>query len=177
MAHLWQTEGPTWVRLPLTAQRYALHAGAPAPAQPAVTLATDGSLATLSCYAREGQATIWVLFSSDAGTVRVNGHALLAGITVLHDRDEILIAGQSRFYFSTEETAKVEPFPASDGAVFCARCRQAISAGTPAVRCPSCGHWCEQSDDKPCWTYGPTCPMCEQPTAFDTGLRWTPEEE
>ena len=176
MAHIWQTDGTTRVRLPLAGNYFGLTAHIATPVQPAATLPAGGALATLGRYERAGQAPLWVLFGSAAGRLRVNGQSLLAGISVLHDRDEILIDGRIRFYFSTEETAKVEPFPACDGPVFCARCRQAISPATPAVRCPSCGHWCEQSEEKPCWIYGPTCPMCEQPTASDTGLRWIPDE-
>ncbi len=62
--------------------------------------------------------------------------AVVAG--VLRDRDEILIPGLTRCYFSTEEPARVEPFPAGEGPVFCARCRQPIQPATPAVRCPAC---------------------------------------
>ena len=144
--------------------------------EPSASLPVSGAVIALGCYERPGQTPLWALFGGAAPGVRINGRSLLAGIGVLRDRDEILIAGRARFYFSTEEFARVEPFPGGDGPVFCARCRQSIASGTPAVRCPACGHWCEQSDDKPCWTYAATCPMCEQPTAFETGLRWTPEE-
>ena len=176
MAHLWHNDSTAWLRLPLGGARFSLHPGTGSPLRAATAISTDGAPATLSRYERPEQAPLWILFGCAPGAVRVNGRLLLAGIAVLHDRDEITVGGRTPFYFSTEELAHVEPFPAGDGPVFCARCRQAIAPGTPAVRCPSCGHWCEQSEQKPCWTYGPSCPMCEQPTAFDAGLRWTPEE-
>lgn len=176
MAHIWQFNGTSWQRQPLSGKHFGLRVDPDAPVQPAAALAASGVAAALGRYEKPEQPPAWVLFGKESCGVRVNGQPLLAGIAVLRDRDEILLGGRTRLYFSTEELAKVEPFPGGDGQVFCARCRQAIESGTPAVRCPSCGHWCEQSEAKPCWTYAPTCPLCEQPTAFDVGLRWTPEE-
>ena len=175
MAHIWQMDKTAWVRHPLTGNYFALGAGPVSPVQPAATLPASDAAAALGCYESGEQTEHWILFSKEERGASVNGQPLLAGITVLRDRDEILLGGRTRLYFSTEELAKVEPFPGSDGPVFCSRCRQPVQPGTPAVLCPCCGHWCEQSETKPCWTYGPTCPLCEQPTAFDNGLRWTPE--
>jgi hypothetical protein len=174
MANLWQLEESRWVRRLLADDALSLAAAPQAAARRTRSIELRIGV-TLKRYGT-GESTLWVLLSSGLEKVSVNGQPLLAGLCLLHDRDEILIGAQRRLYYSTEELASVEPFPGGNGPVYCARCRQAIQPATPAVRCPACGHWCEQSETKPCWTYGPTCPMCEQPTAFDTGLRWSPEE-
>jgi hypothetical protein len=175
MAYLWQHNGSTWTRQPLSGKYFGLQPDRGAPVQPSDALPANGVAAALAHYASREQTPLWALLGREDSAIRVNGRLLPAGITVLHDRDEILIGARTRLYFSTEELAKIEPFPGGSEPAFCARCRQSIQPGTPAVRCPACGHWCEQTDAKPCWTYGPTCPLCEQPTAFDAGLRWTPE--
>jgi hypothetical protein len=175
MAHAWHRVGSSWERSPLSGVCVALADPAGAPCHPAEAPRTTIAPAMLRRYG-PAPTPVWVLLTNAACPVRVNGEPLLAGLRVLHDRDEILIGTQAPLYYSTEELARVEPFPGGEDAVFCARCRQPIQAGTSAVRCPACGHWCEQSEIKPCWTYGPTCPLCDQATAFNAGLRWTPEE-
>ena len=176
MANLWHIDGNSWVRRSLLSDGVAVSALRERPNSTLPARSQEGAPVWLRQYARADAPPIWVLLSGVTPHVWVNGQALSCGLRVLRDRDEILIPGLTRCYFSTEDPARVEPFPAGEGPVFCARCRQPIQPATPAVRCPACGHWCEQSEAKPCWTYGPTCPLCEQPTAFDTGLRWTPEE-
>ena len=112
-----------------------------------------------------------------AGTeVRVNGIAVAGGLRVLADRDEVVVHGERR-YFSTEQLAEAVPCPARNAALECARCRQAIEAGSRAVRCPRCGVWHHESVALPCWTYADTCAVCPQPTDLSTGYRWTPEPE
>lgn len=117
----------------------------------------------------------WLLLTSDVLAVYVNSMPLRLGLHVLQDRDEIRIGGR-RFFFSAESLARVVPFPGSDRVLLCARCRQQIADGTPAVGCPSshCGAWHHQTDELPCWTYGATCTLCDQPTALEAGYRWTP---
>jgi len=175
MPNVWENDGPGWVRRPLTETALSLVATPRAPGRPEAEPSAAAPGVTMRRYG-DSKAALWVLIRAGVQGVRVNGAPVLAGLWVLHDRDEILIEGHTRLYYSTEELAKVEPFPGGEGPVFCARCRQSIQPGTPAVRCPACGCWCEQTESKPCWTYGQTCPMCEQPTALDTGLRWTPED-
>lgn len=116
----------------------------------------------------------WLLQSAPGDAVTVNSSPLYLGLRALRDRDEIRIAGGHRFYFSTERLAHIEPFPQIDHAVICARCKQAIQPGSPAVQCPQCGTWCHQSSELGCWTYGQNCPLCDQPTALDAGYRWSP---
>ena len=79
-------------------------------------------------------------------------------------------------YFSTETTARVEPFPGTDRPVHCPRCKLAIEEGTESVRCPRCAIWHHQSETHPCWTYGERCALCDQETALDAGLRFSPED-
>ena len=174
MANVWQREDSGWVRRPLSEALFTLVTRSRAARHPMASAEAGAPVMLRRCG--DAKSALWVLISSGAEKVHVNGQPLLAGLCVLRDRDEIQIGAQSRFYYSTEELARVEPYPGGEGPVFCARCRQEIKAGSPAVRCPACGHWCEQSESKPCWTYGPACPMCDQPTDFDTGLRWTPED-
>jgi hypothetical protein len=118
----------------------------------------------------------WLVMGVTAAGVLLNGEPLRTGIRVLADRDELHVDGVGRVFFSTERLARVEPCPGAEPAVRCVRCKQIIEPGTDAVRCPQCGVWYHQSDDLPCWTYTPHCVLCPQPTALETGYRWTPAE-
>ena len=126
---------------------------------------------------REGNTDRWVALAGPASHLRVNGIPLAAlGMRVLADRDEVSLPGVGSTYFSTEVRAGVVQFPGAERAVFCGRCRQAIQAGSPAVRCPHCGIWYDQSEELPCWRYSATCAYCENSTALDAGFSWTPAE-
>src|ERR1035438_345285 len=96
---------------------------------------------------------------------------------VLADRDEVAIPGVGSAFYSTEVRAEVTEFPGAERAVFCGRCRQAIKAGSPAVKCPGCGIWYDQSHEFPCWRYSEHCAFCSQFTALDAGFNWVPEQE
>jgi hypothetical protein len=119
---------------------------------------------------------VWALIASANSDTRVNSRSLPAGLCVLADRDEIRVGGDVQ-YFSTETLAAAVEFPGADRPVFCGRCRQQIDAGTPAVCCPGCGIWYNQSGELPCFTYSEKCTFCGHPTALDSGFAWTPEEE
>lgn len=150
MAHLWSDDGEGgWTRTELAAPTHRVAGG---------TIRRT--------------ADAWVLIGDPA--VRVNGARLATGIQVLRDRDE-LVAGGRRCWFSTETRAAVAPY-AGAVAFACPRCRLDIEPGTPCVVCPGCGvlHH-ERADGLPCWTYAPRCAVCDQPTALDADLRWTPE--
>jgi hypothetical protein len=123
----------------------------------------------------DGGSRAWALIAPANSDARVNGRAAHGGLCVLADRDEIR-SGAAVRYFSTETLAEVVPFPGAVRPVYCARCRQLLRVGTPAVSCPNCGMWHCQTDELPCWTYAETCAYCPQPTALDTGFTWTPEE-
>jgi len=155
MAHLWVAESAGWVRAPLVGD---------------VPLGSDA--AEIVCGERGADLT-WVLLGPPA--VRVNGVPLAAGVRVLRDRDEVRAAGR-RMFFSAETLATIEPMPALERPAICPRCRTAIEVGTLAVRCPKCHVWHHQSDELPCWLYGASCSVCDQPTALDAGYRWSPED-
>lgn len=122
----------------------------------------------------------WLLLTPPSRRLIVNGRIIPGGIRVLRDRDEVVCAG-ARFYFSSEELAIVAPLPA-DAAVApghevrCARCKQPIRAGTPAVKCPFCNAWHHQDEagQRPCWTYSATCAGCAQATEFKGAYQWSP---
>ena len=127
---------------------------------------------------RAGANARWMVAAGVEAPLRVNGIPLGGvGMRVLSDRDEVAIAGVGTAYYSSESLAVVAPFPTSDRAVFCGRCRQAIAAGSPAVKCPNCGVWYDQSDELPCWRFAERCAYCTTSTALDAGLTWAPEED
>lgn len=162
MAQLWiRGEADRWIGAPLTDEALDLNIGA------------AGDDVKVTVLPAPGTATGWALVGRPP-VAAINGLPLWVGIAVLDDRDEI--AGDARAYFSTEVTAEVAPYVLDRGA--CPRCKRALEPGTPAVRCPGCGVWHHQDDADgwTCWTYGPTCACCAQPTALDAGFRWTPED-
>ena len=177
MAHLWIPDAVTrWALLPLEGRYFALSQRAQCPVRRLAGAHAEEGEVLLGKYQRVGDPESWVIKTQREASVSINGRPVYLGLRVLRDRDEIVLGGNVRLFFSTETELHVEPFPGAEHAVFCARCKQEITKGTPAVQCPGCGTWCEQTEEKPCWTYGPTCPMCDQPTALDSGFRWTPEE-
>ena len=116
----------------------------------------------------------WVVLTKPGARVFVNGRPMLVGIHALEHKDEIRIGDLGPIYFSAERLAQVEPVADTLGEVFCPRCSLGISPGSGAVRCPACGIWHHASDEYPCWTYGPTCALCPQPSNLDVGFQWTP---
>jgi hypothetical protein len=132
-----------------------------------------GDYAAFGLQRSGGEPESWVAIGSPA--LHVNGVALDVGIRVLRDRDEVRV-GDARAYFSAEALPVVVAFPGAERPVFCPRCQQEIAPQSAAVRCPSCGVWHHQADELPCWTYDAKCALCDQPTALDGGLRWSPEE-
>ncbi len=134
---------------------------------------------TQSCivpYADGGRAAGWALVAASDSPVRLNGRSMLLGIHALRDRDEVVL-GAHRVFFSTEELARAVPFPGLAQPAFCPRCKQKIEPGDLAVSCPRCRAWHHQTHTYPCWTYAPSCALCQgQSTALDAGYAWTPEE-
>lgn len=117
----------------------------------------------------------WLLFASGQTRVSVNGVNLELAMRAMRDKDELHV-GESIMFFSTEQLARVAPFPGIGKPAKCPRCKLEILPGTPAVRCPSCGVWHHQSEDTPCWTYAEKCAaFCEQPTTLKGSLQWVPE--
>lgn len=166
MAVLWERKTDGWGARRLDGSLLEL---LPAPPQSA-------SCAARLIRAEAGGSPVWALIAPANSDVRVNSRAAHAGLCVLSDRDEIR-SGAAVRYFSTETLAEVVPFPGAARAVYCARCRQEIQVGAPAVCCPNCGIWYNQSAELPCWTYTEKCTFCGHPTALDAGFSWTPEED
>lgn len=120
----------------------------------------------------------WVLLCAAGSRTRVNGARVRIGARVLADRDSISVGDGCVVFFSSEQLARVTPFPSKDDGTCCIRCKLPLDAGTPAVRCPApgCGFWHHQSNAQSCWTYTTACASCGHPTAFDAGFQWSPSE-
>jgi len=125
---------------------------------------------------------VWALVAPKGKDVLVNGIPLIAGLRVLRDRDEILLQGMPRMYFSSERLARKEPFPGGGKPFICPRCKLEVEKGQEAVQCPNCGVWHHQVDEQtekegnlPCWTYAERCAMCHHSTDLAAGFRWMPE--
>jgi hypothetical protein len=164
MAHLWIEGDDGWNAQRLDGTEFALTAALPAQAARLVQAGPCG-------------AAMWALVAAADSKIRVNGRAVHTGLQALEDRDEIR-AGMSRFFFSAESLAVVEPFPGAPRPVYCGRCRLPIDAGAPAVCCPGDKIWYHEGgpEKRFCWTYAPTCNYCPTETALDAGLKWRPEE-
>lgn len=172
MAHLWIKGTDGWGARKLSGAALDLAEVSCNPAR-AGTAMRPGSARLIRADA--GGAKTWALVAPIGSCVRVNSHALPAGLCVLADRDEIRIGAETS-YFTTETLAAVEKFPGADRPVFCGRCRQPIVAGALAVCCPGCGIWYHQDADLPCFTYTEKCAFCGHATALDAGFAWVPEE-
>jgi hypothetical protein len=175
MAHLWvRDEAEQWAVMPLEHAALSL---TPGPPRPVASLADARALPANVLMLRTGETDpAWVLVAGSGAGVSVNGMPLAVGIRVLADRDEIRVSSADSYFFSTENLAIVEEFPASDQTLFCPRCKQDIEKGTEAVRCPACGVWHHQTEELNCWTYSDVCALCAHPTELNGGFRWTPEE-
>lgn len=176
MAHFWVQDPTTgWAIAPLEGEVLALSVDgfSQAHVSPEGAASADGPRVARR-QGPEGES--WVLMAGTKGCVRVNGLPLVLGLQVLADRDEVLLDGSARLFFSTEQLARVESAPQTQNRIFCPRCKQAIDRGSPAVKCPQCGGWHHQSEELPCWTYSKNCALCDQSTELQAGYRWTPEE-
>jgi hypothetical protein len=175
MAHFWMQAASGWEAKKLDLVQYDL-TSVSAPQSGDRGPAATQVRAALLIRAGTAGSQVWAVAVPSHDHVRVNGRAVLAGLCVLGDRDEIRTSSGARYFFSSESLAEVETFPAQDRTVFCGRCRQKIEPGSPAVRCPGCGVWYNQSAELPCWTYADKCAFCGQQTALDAGFNWTPED-
>ena len=116
----------------------------------------------------------WAALAANGLQLAHNGQPVPAGLRILAHRDSLAIGNSEPVFFSTEEAPQVETFAGVDP-VSCPRCRGDIELGNAVVRCPDCGVMHHEAADRNCWTYAENCALCSQPTAFDAGLRWTPE--
>jgi hypothetical protein len=130
----------------------------------------------LSVVAAPGKpAPAWVVIASN-GALRSNGDAVVTGLRVLRHGDEIQYPAFGTLILWDERVARVEPLPALDKAVRCARCTGDLEPGTLAVKCPSCGRWCHEDGEFTCWSTAATCPVCGQSTTLAGDLAASPEE-
>jgi hypothetical protein len=176
MAHLWvQSEG-SWQAQKLTAAQVEL--GDSSTRLPSSGMQLDAASVTGPRLIQTdvSGSRVWALMTPWHFDIRVNGRAVMTGLRVLDDRDEIRTEDGTRRYFSAEMPATIEAFPVQERPVFCGRCRQQIDAGSPVVRCPSCSVWYNQSAELPCWAYSDKCTFCGQATALDAGFTWAPED-
>ena len=171
MAQIWFIHATgRWELRPLVEPVYALRAAT----VPPVCVRTNGMTPSDAVVTRHDET--WVAMAAAPGAVVVNGQPLFLGLRVLRDRDELLVCGRVRLYFSTESLPQVLPLPDVGRSVICPRCQQPITPGLAAVKCPKCATFHHQTDELPCWTYTPTCVLCDQPTDLNAGYRWTPAE-
>lgn len=179
MAQIFVAEGSEWLVARLDADAYALWGDAEHSLRPRrLADADDGSSPLIVRVARSPGEECWAAVHTPGSALRVNGTALVTGIRVLSHRDELRLAGVAgRVFFSLEGLAAVVPFVGVEGSR-CPRCQQPIELGSPAVRCPNpqCGVWHHESEEFGCWTYSPTCALCDQSTDLEGGFRWTPQE-
>ena len=176
MAHIWIKEsGQPWVAVQLTGKACSIASGKSLREYKRRANIT-GVRPSLVAFQDVAGHEDWALLSSVGTDIRVNGAAMRLGLRVLRDRDAIQVKGRGAMFYSTERLAAVEPFPSTQEAVFCPRCKTAIEAETPGIKCPNCGIWYHHSEDLPCWTYAQWCALCDQQTGLDAGYRWTPEE-
>ena len=176
MAHLWMPDdGDSWSVLSLNGDELdltALLSGDQA------TTDDGGEAVPRALILKEPSTGTpgWLLVTTKGCRARVSGKSVATGIRRLMDRDEILLHGVGRCYFSTESLARVDTLSEETATGCCPRCKQGMTAGQPAVKCPSCGVWHHQSEELPCWTYPERCAICGASTALDAGFSWTPEE-
>lgn len=180
MSHVWiADEEGTWSPTELEHETYLLSgSGLTDPAETG-TPPADPDLPRLH-RVTNGQSA-WAVMHSPEAPLWLNGDVLPAGIRLLTDRDELLFRPGGdiplvRVYFSTEALAQVQHFPEGMKSTVCPRCKQRLDEGDEAVRCPACGMWHHQREDRQCWTYAEHCAMCDCGTDLDQGYRWTPEE-
>lgn len=165
MAHIWQRQPDgAWTAAPVVT---------PAPAAEAPGAARQ-LIRILRARSSASDQFEWVCLAAEG--VTTNGERIVTGVRALADRDEIMMPDGHRMYFSTEAQAEIQPLPGGLGEVFCARCKQSIDPGSPAVACQQCGSWHHQSENLGCWTYMEHCAVCPQPTALDADFQFNPED-
>ncbi len=179
MAHLWFLDPQrVWTALELEACAYDLDRDPPAPRKPLRRLHRGSSSARRVILVPAGDPSDgrWALLVGPARRASVNGEAVDLGLRILDDRDLLQLDDFRRLYFSAEAVAEVRPRAGGERDAPCPRCRAPIVEGAPAVRCPACGVWHHQSEERPCWTYAEICAVCGQGTrSQDARYRWVPE--
>jgi len=85
--------------MPLVGEGFALSENPPQRIQ-SVSESDATVSPALLVRARNGKPAPWVLIAGAGPDVRVNGDAMLLGVRVLTDRDEISVAGVGELFFS-----------------------------------------------------------------------------
>jgi hypothetical protein len=181
MAHLWIPDDvKPWAVLLLEECTYDLDRTPPVklPVERGARARTywDRQRQTLLVPATAPGARRWALLAGPHRRVWVNGSRLDLGLRLLDDRDHIRLDSGRSYYFSSETLAHLERYAGDGQAIQCPRCKQELLPGTPAVRCPGCGIWHHQTEDRPCWTHAPLCALCDRTTELeDARYQWVPE--
>jgi hypothetical protein len=172
MATMWIEHDGQWQAITLPAVM-ELKANGPAPLR--------GVVATAPIVAPiPGATQTWLLIAPVIGAVVepvfVNGEQILAGACRLSDRDAIRVGRGATMFFSTSQSPVVTAFSGAKP-LKCVRCSELIQPGTPAVRCPSCGIWHHQNEERACFDYADRCGGCNvQSTSLDEDSAWSPRE-
>lgn len=128
------------------------------------------------CPATAAPGNRWALLAGPHRRVWVNGSRLDLGLRLLDDRDHIRLDSSRSYYFSAEMLARAKIYTGGAQPIQCPRCKTEVLAGSRAVRCPGCGVWHHQTDERPCWTHAPTCALCDRTTELEGAhYRWVPE--
>lgn len=193
VAHLWIKDSTgEWVAMTLNGDAMRLTKDDVYPASIGHDEKTVQDSVFIKSWQHAGEK-IWLVMAGKRTPVWVNARLLQAGIRVLQDRDEVRIHQKRSVFFSTEELARVVPFPAGTSPVFCPRCKQPLVVGTPSVQCPRCFLWHhhqqhqqdeahalegleDEASSLGCWEYSARCAMCDQLTDLHSGFRWSPSE-
>lgn len=175
MAHMWVKEvSGEWAVMQLDGGGFILTGNPLDPVQRRDSEEDTEAAHILRHNGAEGET--WLILAEPHSGVRINGTVLASGIRVLRDRDEVLVGGTQRLFFSSERLPHAEPFPGIEQLIFCPRCKQEIAVETMAVKCPQCRAWHHQSEEFPCWLYSENCALCDQPTNLDdSNFQWTPK--
>jgi hypothetical protein len=139
----------------------------------ALLLRRDGSRETSNDTEPPASSAGWAVLTGPGTRIRVNGVAIAVGIATLRHRDEIGFECGAPLYFSTERLASVETYTASDSPR-CPRCTLPIEAGDLYVRCPGCNVLHHQLPDRECFSYSPSCALCDQSSSLAADFRWSP---
>jgi hypothetical protein len=118
-------------------------------------------------------------------SLTVNGYPPL-GLTLLEDRDEIVIRGESgadgsRFVFAEREPARVFQFSeptARSEEIQCARCHKPLHSGDAVVRCPACQRFFHEGlrasgERRACYSYDLRCGGCQ---TSREAMSWSPAD-
>jgi len=188
MAHLWLPDDvKPWAVLVLEEGVYDLD-HTPPTRVPAEQAARESALwerrrqvllvpaAAAPLPAAGSRAFRWALLAGPHRRVWVNGSRLDLGLRLLDDRDHIRLDSGRSYYFSSEVLARAETYAGGAQPIQCARCKMEVRPGSRAVRCPSCGIWHHQTEERPCWTHAPTCALCDRTTELEGAqYQWVPE--